>query len=274
MKSFFSTATQSRDVHAAGLAATGIVSGDAPRMFGARIAVYDSAAAAPRIVDVEAPSPDGLIEQLAASAHALAGDQGGALPYTVVREVVENLIHAEFREIVVSILDDGDTMRFADQGPGILDKGRAVLPGFSTATSVMKQYIRGVGSGLPIVNEFISLKGGRFSIDDNLGTGTVVTLTVAPEEGPPEAPREDSEEKTFDLSGVPRLTTRQKKVLSLVLEFGEAGPTLVHKELSVGLSTAYRDLAYLEDGGLIAADESGKRILTDLGSFYLENLFT
>lgn len=274
MKPFFSTTAQPDDMQAIGLLQTGLVTEEAPDSFGARIAVYDAAAAAPRVVDVEASAPGQLIEQLASTAHALAKDQGGALPYTVVREVVENLIHAEFREIVISVLDSGNTMRFADQGPGILDKGRAVLPGFSTATTVMKRYIRGVGSGLPIVNEFIALQGGSLSIDDNLGTGTVITLALASDEPSVEAPGDGPSEKEFDLSGVPRLTTRHKKVLSLVLEFGEAGPTLVHKELSVGLSTAYRDLAYLEEGGLIAADETGKRVLTELGSFYLENLFT
>ena len=65
-----------------------------------------------------------------------------------------------------------------------------------------------------------------------------------------------------------KLTTRQKHVLALVLESGSAGPSIVSRELAVGLSTAYRDLASLEELGLIVA-ESGKRTLTEKGLAYL-----
>ena len=37
----------------------------------------------------------------------------------VIREIVENFVHAHFAEPIISILDGGDTIRFADQGPGI-----------------------------------------------------------------------------------------------------------------------------------------------------------
>ena len=43
----------------------------------------------------------------------------------VIREIVENFIHAHFVEPIISILDGGNTIRFADQGPGIEDKERA-----------------------------------------------------------------------------------------------------------------------------------------------------
>jgi DeoR/GlpR family transcriptional regulator of sugar metabolism len=65
-----------------------------------------------------------------------------------------------------------------------------------------------------------------------------------------------------------RLTTRQKHVLALVLESGSAGPSIVSRELGVGLSTAYRDLASLEEHGLIVS-EGGKRTLTEKGLSYL-----
>jgi ribosomal protein S19E (S16A) len=45
----------------------------------------------------------------------------------------------------------------------------------------------------------------------------------------------------------------------------------VAKELSVGLSTAYRDLASLEDFGLIKA-EGGKRSVTEDGLSFLDEL--
>ena len=247
----------------------------------ARIAIYDAPAAAPRTEEVSARTEADLIEQIAARSFAHARDAGGDIPYTVIREVAENFIHADFREPVVSILESGGTIRFADQGPGISDKQRAVLPGFTTATGRMKGVIRGVGSGLPIVNDFLGFSGGSLEIDDNLGYGTVVTIRSA-NQAPPAPLRPDLREPRADeapgapaasSAGFPPLSTRQKQVLSLVLELGEVGPTIVSKELSVALSTAYRDLAYLEHNGLIESDASGKRVLTPEGSSYLDSLF-
>jgi hypothetical protein len=238
----------------------------------ARVAVYDTLAAAPRIEEVSATDEVGFIEALSSGVYSIARDAGGSVPYTVVREVVENLIHADFREIVVSVLDSGSSLRFSDQGPGIADKDRALLPGFTTATAQAKQFIRGVGSGLPIVNEYLEHCGGSLSIEDNLGGGTVVTMSF---HSPPttHAPSEVVVEPVRAESAFPALSLRQKKVLSLVLEFEEAGPTLVSKELSVGLSTAYRDLAFLEEHSLIRANDLGRRVITESGVAYLDALF-
>jgi len=240
----------------------------------ARVAVYDSPLAAPRVEDIQAHTPAEMIESLSQRVYELVRVLGVEAPYTVLREIVENLIHADFREIVVSVLDSGRTIRFADQGPGISDKSGALKPGFTTATARMKSYIRGVGSGLPIVSEFLSREGGSLSIEDNLGCGTVVTLSFesAPVSIAP-AHSSDPVVNNEPLVEVPQLSLRQKKVLSLVMELGEVGPTLVSKELAVGISTAYRDLASLEDLELIEGDESGKRVLTTQGSAFLDRLF-
>jgi Mn-dependent DtxR family transcriptional regulator len=56
------------------------------------------------------------------------------------------------------------------------------------------------------------------------------------------------------------------------MELGSAGPSIVARELAVGLSTAYRDLASLEEAGLIVADESGKRALTERGVTLLDTI--
>jgi Mn-dependent DtxR family transcriptional regulator len=56
------------------------------------------------------------------------------------------------------------------------------------------------------------------------------------------------------------------------MELGSAGPSAVARELSVALSTAYRDLASLEEAGLIVADESGKRALAERGITLLDSL--
>lgn len=42
----------------------------------------------------------------------------------------------------------------------------------------MKGYIRGVGSGLPIVCDYLDFTHGSISIDDNIGQGTVVTISM------------------------------------------------------------------------------------------------
>ena len=128
MKPFFSSVDPSElvfeptAVAAVVPSASAAVEAGIPTLLHGRIAVYDSPAAAPRIEDVVGSSPDSFIEELAARTYSAARDLGGKLPYTVIREVVENLIHARFEEPVVSVLAGGDTVRFSDQGPGIPDK--------------------------------------------------------------------------------------------------------------------------------------------------------
>ncbi|MBN2822128.1 MAG: histidine kinase [Coriobacteriia bacterium] len=235
-----------------------------------RIAVYDGLTAPPRVEDIFGDNPRALIESLSSRAYQLSHDAGGSLPYVVIREIVENLIHAHFSEVVVSILNQGNTIRFADQGPGIANKERALEPGFSTATEEMKTVIKGVGSGLPVARECLIFSGGTVVIEDNLERGTVVTLQTVPKQDPVHG--EDISTPTPDLE-LPSLSTRQKRVLSLTMECGSVGPTVVSKELGVGLSTAYRDLASLEAEGLICSDETGKRTLTTVGVHCLDALF-
>jgi anti-sigma regulatory factor (Ser/Thr protein kinase) len=259
----------------------------------ARVAVYEASGAAPRVEDIEPAPVDQFIESLTTRVYELAREQGGAVPYTAIREVAENFIHADFAEPVVSVLDSGMTIRFADQGPGISDKDRAVMPGFTTANGEMKRYIRGVGSGLPIVRDYLSVSGGALVIEDNLGGGSVVTLYAkrSPERfslssagSEPAASLQGAEsswssaggvQETLGVAGsvVPRLSTRQKQVLALVMESGSAGPSLVARELGCGVSTAYRDLASLEELDLICSD-GGKRTLTERGLTCFENLVT
>ncbi len=253
----------------------------------ALIAVYEAPGSAPRVEEIRPAPVAEFIEAIATRVHQLTGEAGGNLPYTVVREVAENLIHAGFAEPVISILDGGATVRFADQGPGIPEKDRAVLPGYTTAHGGMKAFIRGVGSGFPIVRDFLSVSGGELVIEDNLGCGSVVTISCRPGGSTATTPRQNDSEITGGSvdqvqlahpvdSGPtrpsrPRLTTRQTQVLALVLESGSAGPSLVAGELSVGLSTAYRDLAYLEELGLMEAD-GGKRTVTQDGLLFLDEI--
>lgn len=259
----------------------------------ARVAIYDSPASAPRVIDVDPGPILEYLEDLTTTVYRLAQEQESDIPFTVIREICENFLHAGFSEPVVSILDKGRTLRFADQGPGFHDGAKALKPGFTTATTEMKCFIRGVGSGLPIVSDYLGFCGGSILIEDNLGSGSVVTIssvrtsvdhptsadvfraTFSTASDTPLVSEDPPSLLTYDdttATATPLLTTRQKQVLALVMESGSnAGPSLVSKELDVGISTAYRDLASLEEFGLIAA-EKGKRRLTTLGISYLDSL--
>lgn len=237
----------------------------------ARLAVYDSPCVAPRVVELSADDYSELINLLATKTYQFSREKGGSLPFTIIKEVIENLIHAYFNEVIITILDNGNTIRISDQGPGIPDKERAFWPGFSTATREMKKYIRGVGSGLPIVKESLTLLGGAISIEDNLARGAVVTIRVPGKESSSYKPELQEEEGDIPFKP-PRLSHRHKQVLSIILEFSSAGPSAIATSLGVSLSTVYRDLLYLEDHGLVASDLQGKRTLTPLGMNYLSGL--
>jgi DNA-binding transcriptional ArsR family regulator/anti-sigma regulatory factor (Ser/Thr protein kinase) len=163
--------------------------------FPARIAIYDDAAAAPRVVIVDPQDVRSYLEEITKQVTQLSHEQGGTIPFTVIREIVENFIHAYFIEPTISILDSGNTIRFSDQGPGIKEKKRALEYGTSSATEEMKRYIRGVGSGLPYVQQYMQDKGGSLTVEDNISQGTIVTIstkphtdTAEPEAQAPQAP--------------------------------------------------------------------------------------
>ena len=96
-------------------------------VYPARVAVYDDAAAAPRVVVVEPRDVRTYLEEITQVVTKLSHEQGGKIPFMVMREIVENYIHAYFMSPTISILDDGNTIRFSDQGPGIASKERALV---------------------------------------------------------------------------------------------------------------------------------------------------
>ncbi len=237
----------------------------------ARVAIYDSLTSSPRIMELSFEECNEFINHLATKTYQFSQEKGGIIPFTVIKEIVENLVHAYFKEVTVSILDDGNTIRVADQGPGVSDKEKALKPGFSTATAEIKTLIKGVGSGLPVAKEALSFLGGLISIDDNINQGTVVTLTIPQNKKSPPASNVntiDGEDRTYSFP----LTNRQKRALSLITELGEAGPSSIASELDISLSTAHRDLMFLEERGLIKSAGSGKRSLTSQGVKYLNKI--
>lgn len=266
----------------------------------ARIAVYDDLLSAPRVVDVPPQGVHDFIESIASTTYELSHQQGGVLPYTVIREITENFIHAGFLECTVSILDEGNTLRFADQGPGILKKDLVLQPGVSSATHKMKDYIRGVGSGFPIVREYLSSSHGFMNIDDNAEDGVVVTISlavdtpsasqnVATQSHTPVVETTKTSIGTPDVDPYPVLTSstpsnetrtvldvdlsnREERALLLLSEQGILGPVDMAEHLGISAPTATRLLQRLELLGMVESTQLKKRILSNAGMTYVQEL--
>ena len=118
-------------------------------MYAARIAVYDDMLSTPRVIVIDPQDVRTYLEETTNTVYQCMKEQGGHISLMVIREIVENFIHAHFAEPIISILDGGDTIRFADQGPGIDDKERAFDFGVTSANSKMKRYIRGTETEQP-----------------------------------------------------------------------------------------------------------------------------
>ena len=239
---------------------------------GVRIAVYPGSGA-PEITEVSASDPGSAPRKFTRFVSEKVREAGGRVPEESIREVVENLIHAGYRGVVISVLDDGNVVRVSDKGPGVENKSRAMEFGFSGASPGALGEIRGVGAGLGIARAAAEKVGGTLTIEDNIGGGTVATISVAGEEAvteEEEAAPPPPQRRYPD--GVPRMniSERQQKALITVLECGEVGPSTVADKLEISVSTAYRDLSVLEEHGLVMADESGKRLISPLGRDLVE----
>jgi DNA-binding transcriptional ArsR family regulator len=198
---------------------------------------------------------------------------GGKVPEDAVREVVENLIHAGYRGVVISILEDGNVVRVSDKGPGVENKQRAMEFGFSGAAP--EALDRDPGGRRRSRH---SPRGGRESRrhghhrgqprrrhgHDHLG----VRRTADRRRAGAQAARE----KVPGRRAADEHLERQQKVLLTVLECGEVGPSTVADRLEISVSTAYRDLSVLEEHGLVMADDSGKRLISPLGRDLVETI--
>jgi DNA-binding transcriptional ArsR family regulator len=239
---------------------------------GVRIAVYPGGGT-PEITEVSASDPGSATRKFTRLVCEKVREAGGRVPEESIREVVENLIHASYRGVVISVLDGGNVVRVSDKGPGVENKSRAMEFGFSGAAPGALGEIRGVGAGLGMARAAAEKVGGTLTIEDNIGGGTVATISVAGDEAvteekeaAPPRPRRRYPD------GVPRMniSERQQKALITVLECGEVGPSTVADRLEISVSTAYRDLSVLEEHGLVMADEAGKRLISPLGRDLVE----
>jgi hypothetical protein len=230
-----------------------------------RLAIYAADALPPQVEVLERLRLPEDLDRLSRRVQESLNELGGRVPPDALREILDNLVHARFCDVVISLSDGGNTVRVSDRGPGILDKERAFRPGFSTADPDSKAFIRGVGAGLAIARSALVSMGGQVELDDNLGRGTVVTLTVPPL---PEAP------VTMPSFLVPAgfLSDRQLQMLLLIVELGPVGPTRLAEELKISPSTAYREARVLDSAGLLVRDKAGRRSATEAGLGYLEQL--
>ena len=252
--------------------------------FPARIAVYDDAAVAPRVIVVDPKDVRSYLEEITNEVTRLSHEQGGQIPFTVIREIVENFVHAYFIEPAISILPGGNTIRFADQGPGIKEKDRALEFGTTSATKEMKRYIRGTGSGLPLAQQYLLDKGGTLVIEDNMGRGTVVTISlgeshvtpgihyaphvtgdgglsrpvtggggVSPMAGPRVA---DPRHLTHP---TPRVDERGQKIIAYLAQSDSVGPKELVAAYGESNSTWSRALKKLTEAGLVYKEQNGQK---------------
>src|SRR4030066_1527782 len=80
-----------------------------------RIAVYDNFTSIPRIIDLKHDSVNDFIDITTEKIYQISHDQGGKIPYTIIKEIVENLIHAEFSEVIITIINNGNQIMITDQ---------------------------------------------------------------------------------------------------------------------------------------------------------------
>lgn len=219
---------------------------------GARVAVYGSAAEPPAVESLSAPDAISLIEDLCEMV-----ERRSPVPAPALREVIENLVHAEFTDAVVSIADQGHTVRVCDHGPGIADPAQALQPGYTSAGAAARRVVRGVGGGLPLARRMMDSAGGALHIEPNLGAGAAVTLALPP---PDPAPAE------------PVCTETARMIMALLLEIGPARPDRLARELDRDRGECGRELALLTHRGLVRREDDGHN-LTESGTALLATLF-
>jgi len=220
------------------------------------VAVYTSASEPPELSELSDADAGVLVERLFEAVARWA-----SLPVVAVREIIENLVHAGFRDALVSVLCDGRVVRVSDSGPGIDDPLLATQPGFTTAGPEERRVVRGAGCGLPLAASLMDAEGGALELANNLGGGTVVTLSA------PSLPPADEEPAT------PTPHDDARVVMALLLELGPSRPDRLAAELGWPVSRCGRELVVLEARGYVSRTDEGVRALTPVGSTLLATLF-
>ena len=244
----------------------------------ARLAIYRDGEPEPKVEEVQGTGPEELIHRLCTATERVIREQGAILPQPAIKALIENLVHARFQSPTVSILDGGRTVRVADRGPGIVDKQRAVEPGFSSAGEAERRIIAGVGSGLAVAARQAEAAGGRLEITDNLGGGTVVTLEFAGagrhvDSAVPGSQPIDLAPSNLADQGPSELSDNGKRVLLLLAELGGSELTTICDELRIPAGAARSELDSLRRLGLLDPHDQAHLMLTPAGLSYLDGIF-
>jgi hypothetical protein len=219
-----------------------------------RVALHHSPVDPPDVRTLRTTDPAALVE----SAVDLVVPHTNVAPLAL-REIVENLVHAQFLDPLVSVMAHGTVVRVSDRGPGIDDPGRARSVGFTTAGPRERRVIRGVGAGLSLASELLAEAGGALDLEPNLGSGLVATLTAPDPVERPEAAAAPNED--------------QRALLALLLELAEADAAALAAESGLPLAVCGRELAVLEHRGLLVRSSSARRSLSGAGRDLVSSLF-
>lgn len=84
------------------------------------------------------------------------------------------IMYAEEADMELQVLADSVRVIFSDRGQGIPDIDLAMTPGYSTATSAMRERGFGAGLGLPNIKKNVD----TFKIESQVGVGTTLDYSV------------------------------------------------------------------------------------------------
>jgi len=230
-----------------------------------KLAVYTTLTRPPKVEQVQSGSSVEFIAAMTKAVYSAVSTLGGNMPLLPLREIIENLIHADFTCATVTILDAGNQVVVSDQGKGIPDKQRALMPGFTTATEEMRRVIKGVGSGLWTAKNALACIGGELLIEDNLDGGTVVTLRC------PAPLAEDT--PSLDLAPTYSVSDQAKKILLLLAELGGASEQTIARELRISPDEANLEMCYLKAKSLLSR-QGENLVLTQSGLKFLDKIFS
>jgi anti-sigma regulatory factor (Ser/Thr protein kinase) len=86
------------------------------------------------------------------------------------------ILYAERADVQFEVSPDRIFVEFNDEGPGIPDIDLAMQEGYSTASPEWRKLGYGAGMGLPTIKQ----NAHRFTIESEVGKGTVVKLFFTP----------------------------------------------------------------------------------------------
>ena len=228
----------------------------------ARLAVFSSLGVPPEVEQLEASDPSSFSRLVSERVLRTVCAKGGDMALVAIVEIVDNLLHASYKDVSVTIPADASSVMISDHGPGISDKVACMALGYTSADAYARHYLRGVGAGFAVAEGALRANGGSLQIADNLGGGLVVTLS-SPHSHAPLTPAANSARSMDDDS---------KRVLLLLAEIGQASPTTLADELRCELDAVMNALTALLALGLL--DMSHDRVgLTAAGLKALDGIF-